>query len=75
MFVRPEFRGRGLARHILTALESIARQCGYSRLRLETGTRQPEAIGLYNAAGYREMPCFGEYVGNSCRVCFDKRLA
>jgi GNAT superfamily N-acetyltransferase len=75
MFVRPEFRGRGIARYLLAALESTARQCGYSTLRLETGTRQPEAIRLYKAAGYCEIPCFGEYVGNSFSICFEKRLA
>jgi putative acetyltransferase len=75
MFVRPEFRGRGIARQILMALESTARERGYSRLRLETGTRQPEAIGLYRSAGYVEIPCFGEYVDGLFSVCFEKRLA
>jgi GNAT superfamily N-acetyltransferase len=75
MFVLPEFRGRGIARHMLSALESTARELGYSTLRLETGTRQPEAIGLYTSAGYREIPRFGEYVDNPFSVCFEKRLA
>jgi putative acetyltransferase len=75
MFVLPEFRGRGIARHMLSALESTARECGYSTLRLETGTRQPEAIGLYTSASYGEIPCFGEYAGNPFSVCFEKRLA
>jgi ribosomal protein S18 acetylase RimI-like enzyme len=41
---------------------------------LETGIGQPEAIGLYKSAGYREFACFGEYVGNPFSVCFEKRL-
>ena len=60
---------------MLVALESAARACGYSTLRLETGTRQPEAIGLYRSAGYAEIPCFGEYAGDVFSVCFEKRWA
>jgi putative acetyltransferase len=75
MFVLPEFRGRGIARQILSVLESRARELGYSALQLETGTRQPEAIGLYNAAGYVEIPRFGEYADNPFSICFEKRLA
>jgi ribosomal protein S18 acetylase RimI-like enzyme len=63
------------ARHILAALESIARERGYTTLRLQTGTRQPEAISLYRSAGYVEIPCFGEYAGDRFSVCFEKRLA
>jgi putative acetyltransferase len=74
MFVLPEFRGRGIARQILMALESAAREHGYSTLRLETGTRQPEAIGLYRSAGYGEIPCFGAYADDQFSVCFEKRL-
>ena len=74
MFVLPEFRGRGIARTILEALESRARELGHAALRLETGTGQPEAISLYKSAGYREIAGFGEYVGNPASVCFEKRL-
>jgi ribosomal protein S18 acetylase RimI-like enzyme len=56
------------------ALESTAQERGYSTLRLETGTRQPEAIELYKSAGYGEMPCFGEYADDPFSVCFEKHL-
>jgi putative acetyltransferase len=75
MFVLPEFRGRGIARQILLALESAARERGYATLRLETGTRQPEAIGLYRSAGYSQIPCFGEYADDLFSICFEKRFA
>jgi putative acetyltransferase len=74
MFVLPEFRGRGIARQILLALESRALKLGYRFVRLETGMEQPEAIGLYKSAGYRPIEAFGEYAGNSFSVCFEKRL-
>jgi GNAT superfamily N-acetyltransferase len=75
MFVRPGHRGRGIARRVLSALEAHAAALGYTTLRLETGDRQPEALGLYKSAGYRAIIPFGEYVGNPFSRCFEKRLA
>jgi len=72
MFVLPEHRGQGIARTILAELEKRASARGYRLLRLETGTRQPEAIALYTATGYREIPPYGEYEGNAFSVCFEK---
>jgi GNAT superfamily N-acetyltransferase len=64
MFVVPAARGRGVSRAVLTALEDVARERGWTTLRLETGPRQPEAIGLYTAAGYRPIDAFGAYAGH-----------
>jgi putative acetyltransferase len=74
MYVRDAARGRGVGRRILTALESKAREAGVSRLRLETGTAQPEAIALYTSAGFVAMEAFGEYTGNDYSRCFEKKL-
>jgi GNAT superfamily N-acetyltransferase len=63
MYVVPAARGRGLARLLLSGLEEEARRRGWHLLQLETGPRQPEAIGLYTSAGYRPVPAFGSYVG------------
>ncbi|MFG2829448.1 GNAT family N-acetyltransferase [Streptomyces sp. NPDC048434] len=48
-------RRRGLARRVLDALEREAAGRGYTRVFLTTGPRQPEAKGLYLAAGYRPL--------------------
>ena len=72
MYVRPEFRGRGYSKMILTELECRAAAAGYTVVRLETGNRQPEAISLYERAGYRRIPCFGSYVESQRSVCFEK---
>ncbi len=64
MFVVPAARGRGVSRAILTALEGVARERGWTTLRLETGPRQPEAVGLYTGAGYRPVEAFGAYAGD-----------
>lgn len=74
MFVVSAFRRRGLARHILSELELLARQLGYQSIRLETGTRQPEAIQLYESAGYARIPRYGEYADDPFSVCFEKHL-
>jgi putative acetyltransferase len=74
MYVRPAWRRRGIARMLLAELERHARNKGYVLLRLETASGQPEAIALYQSAGYVAIPPFGEYVGNPVSVCFDKGL-
>jgi putative acetyltransferase len=74
MFVAPDCRGRGLARRLLAELEERARRAGYTLARLETGVRQPEAIGLYESAGYRRIPNYGIYAGNADSACFEKSL-
>ena len=74
MYVRPTYRGRGIARQLLGALEELAFRGGHSVLRLETGSYLPAAIGLYTSCGYQPIPVYGEYVDNPYSVCFAKRL-
>lgn len=74
MYVVPSARGRGWAKVVLEALEERAARLRLSRLVLETGVLQPEAIGLYLAAGYDPVPNFGEYVGVADSRCFAKEL-
>ena len=74
MFVRPEFRGRGLGMEILRALEIWAAESGYSSCVLETGKKQPEAIQLYQKAGYGIIPNYGQYMGIENSVCMRKLL-
>ena len=49
-------------------------QRGYHTLRLETGRYLAPALRLYQGAGYRPIPLFGEYVGNPRSVCLEKSL-
>ncbi len=74
MFVAPEFRGRGVAREILSALEHWASELGYSTAILETGKLQHEAIRLYAKLGYSITKNFGPYVGVDLSVCMRKNL-
>jgi len=61
MFTTPASRGRGVARRLLAAVEESARADGRARVVLETGDRQPEAIALYQSAGYHRIEDFGYY--------------
>ncbi len=61
MYVAPEFRGRGIARRILTELETLAAKAGLQKVRLETGSLQTDAVRLYERAGYTPCEQFGEY--------------
>ncbi|UQX88828.1 GNAT family N-acetyltransferase [Jatrophihabitans telluris] len=74
MFVADAARGRGLARSLLTALETEARAQGVHWLLLETGFKQPAAIALYRAAGYRDIPNFGHYADTPLSVHLGKAL-
>ena len=74
MYVRGEFRGRGLARLLLEHLERLALDRGVTTMRLETGIYQPEALGLYEKSGYYRIPPFGDYRDDPVSLCYEKRL-
>jgi GNAT superfamily N-acetyltransferase len=74
MYTAPEARRRGASRAILAELEALAKGFGYRRLQLETGSRQPEALALYAAAGWHEITPYGQYAGDTESVCFAKDL-
>jgi len=74
MYLGEAARGRRLGRGLLEAIEAEARALRLSLLRLETGVKQPEALGLYRKAGYRERGPFGGYAPDPLSLFFEKRL-
>jgi len=74
MFTVPAARGRGVARLLLAAVEASAREAGLRRVILETGDKQPEAIGLYISAGYERIPDFGYYKDEDGVLSFAREL-
>jgi GNAT superfamily N-acetyltransferase len=74
MYTAPSARGRGVARRLLAAVEDAARARGRLRMILETGDRQPEAIGLYAASGYERIDDFGFYRGHAGVLSYGRVL-
>lgn len=65
MYTRPAYRRTGVAQVILAEMDRLARELGYSALKLQTGPLQPEAAALYERVGYYPIP---RYSGNWDRV-------
>lgn len=74
VFVTPDVRGRGVARALLRELEAWARELGFRAAVLETGILQPEAIRLYEAAGYERIPNYAPYEDVAESRCYQKAL-
>ena len=75
MVVRPESRGAGIGRALLAFLEREAQQRGCTVFMLETGIHQPEALALYERAGYRRCGPFGGYTLDPLSVYMEKASA
>jgi len=75
VFVLAAFRGRGLSRKIMEALETELRNRGATLFRLETGVKQPEALGLYRKLGYHERGPFGAYRLDPLSVFMQKQVS
>ena len=74
MYVRPQFRGRGVGKLILERLAAHARQHGVGLLRLETGVYQAAALRLYESCGFRRRPPFGPYREDPLSLYYEKSL-
>jgi GNAT superfamily N-acetyltransferase len=74
MFVKPEYRGGGIATFVLTELEVWAKELNYTACILETGKKQPEAIALYQKVGYTIIPSYGQYKNIENSVCMKKEI-
>jgi len=72
VYVAPHARGRGFARTLVRALEERAAALGWTRLVLEAGLQQPEAIGLYLSLGYVPVERYGEWADVADSRCFAK---
>jgi putative acetyltransferase len=75
MYIRPPYRGKGLSKKVLAELEAWAIEMGHSRILLETGKNQPEAISLYLKNGYAHITSFGGYKKIAEAICMEKTLS
>jgi GNAT superfamily N-acetyltransferase len=74
MYVAPSARRSGLARLMLAHLEVTARAAGADAVLLETGVAQPEAMALYESAGYQRVEPFGYYREHPSNRCYGRLL-
>jgi putative acetyltransferase len=74
MYVKPEYRKRGIAAAVLKELELWAAETGYTYTILETGKKQPEAISLYQKLDYTIIPNYPPYEEMDNSVCMKKTL-
>jgi len=74
MYVRPDFRGEGIAKKLLNHIADFTRENDIPILRLETGIHQTEAIGLYEKYGFKRVSPFGEYKEDPNSIFFEIAL-
>lgn len=56
LYVRPEFRGKGLGRMLTETIVAAARESGYQRLRLDTlPGKMDQAISMYRSLGFKDI--------------------
>jgi len=60
MYVKPEFRGKGLGKALLDKLLETAQNIGYSKIRLDTGVFMKAAQKVYQSAGFYEIEEYPE---------------
>lgn len=74
MYVRPQFRGLGLAKLMLDHLAAYAQERDVHLLRLETGIHQKEAIALYEQMGFQRISPFGIYKEDRLSRFYEKHI-
>jgi len=61
LYLRPQFRGKGLGRMLAERIIAEARQIGYRRMRLDTVEPvMKDAVGMYRRLGFKEIAAYRE---------------
>ena len=74
LYVQGAYRGLGLSRKLMSAIEAEILTEGIDCARLEMGIYQPEAEALYRSLGYRDIQPFGEYLADPLSQFLEKSL-
>ncbi len=74
MYTLPSHRGRGLGRAILARIEALAREEGFARLVLETGSNFEAALHVYDGAGFAACGPVLDYPPSAWTAFYAKAL-
>ncbi len=74
MYTAPLGRGKGFATAVISELQKWGAEMTYKKCVLETGTRQPDAVALYQKNGFSSITNYGQYAGIENSLCFGKEL-
>ena len=74
VFLRKEYRGKGISKEMMKMLEERGRQKGFLYFILESGEPLVAAMALYRKTGYNVIPNYGQYRGMDKSVCMKKKL-
>lgn len=74
VFVRKEYRGKGISKQLMSCLEEQAKNKGFLILILETGAPLVEAMGLYSNIGYKIIENYGQYKCMKESICMQKTI-
>lgn len=74
VYVRPEYRTRGVGTGILQRLVRYAREKGYREILLETGEFLKESCQLYTRFGFKQIANYGPYINMEESLCMGRRI-
>ena len=74
VFIRKEYRGRGISNKLMELIETNAKNKGYCCIVLESGEPLAAAMALYRKRGYEIIPNYGQYKNMSDSICMKKEL-
>lgn len=74
LYVRPDHRGQGISRQLMGEAERLLAAQGFTRLVLESGTKQPESLALYESSGYERIANYGFYKDSDTTISYAKNL-
>jgi len=74
VFIRQEYRGKGISNNLMELLESAAKEQGYRYPILESGELLVAAMALYRKIGYKVISNYGQYKDMPGSVCMKKKL-
>lgn len=74
VFVKDEYRGRGISKSMMILLENRGIEQGYKKFILETSNTFASAIGLYKSQGFYVIPNYGQYKEMEESICMEKIL-